>query len=224
MATAANEGDAARDRIERLETELAAVGAERGASKRTAQRLRNQVENLTTEVMKMRRERDVARAAHEHTKAELAEAQTNTRIAYKTLTEVNKNHEAELERLRIEQADTLVTMNAHREQIERERVAAQAEAAALRALVEQALSHVRGTADAPDLIAAIRLALAGTAGRALAARLPLLEAVAIIAREMERRATGKALQPTPEQWQRMIVALAALDEAPPQTSRAARKP
>lgn len=51
--------------------------------------------------------------------------------------------------------------------------------------------------------------------RALAARVPLLEAVATIAREMEQRATGKALRPTPEQWQRLVATLAALDKEAP---------
>lgn len=46
----------------------------------------------------------------------------------------------------------------------------------------------------------------GHAVRVEAAR----EAVESIAREMEARATGKAMQPTPEQWQRLTAALDAL--------------
>ncbi len=48
-------------------------------------------------------------------------------------------------------------------------------------------------------------------GASMAARLKASEAVCEIAREMELRATGKALHPTAEQWQRLIAALAAYD-------------
>lgn len=71
---------------------------------------------------------------------------------------------------------------------------------------------LRGVSVSDYYVVAMRaLFLRFDAGRDLTARVPLLESVADQAREMEARATGKAMQPTPEMWQRLIAALAALD-------------
>jgi hypothetical protein len=90
---------------------------------------------------------DAALADLSQARAELDEAKTQTRIAWKTLAEVNKNHEAEVERLGIDHADTLVLINAQREKFERDADAAIARAEAAEAQAKGANTYAGQLAD-----------------------------------------------------------------------------
>jgi chromosome segregation ATPase len=115
---------------------------------------------------------DAERADHERTKAEMADAR------------------AQLDKVRRDR-DEMIRVH---DEVEAERDAAQAEVAAMRDVIERVnvtLFYGHGHVDGrvPDCsvcddLAAMRAALAGTAGRDLAARVTLLEAVAEAARNL----------------------------------------
>jgi hypothetical protein len=166
------------------------------------------------------------RAAHERTKAELAEARTTQGMQLSVI----KAHEAEIEfqraaheRTKAEREsahafaasaqretrdviESLKRANAERDAAQAKLASVEADAAAMRLAIEDEVIGDGWPEDFPSCVSAI----AGIAGRAIAARVPLLEAVATAAHRYWHGLSGDI--GSHDQMERALRALATFDE------------